>query len=130
MLGDLDHIQLAFPAGAESRMRAYYCDLLGMVEIAKPAALQGRGGFWTRVGALEIHFGKDPDFHRATKAHPAFRVADIDRLARLLTDAGFPVLWDTALPDVIRFFSTDPVGNRIEFISAETSRGGFLRHPA
>jgi catechol 2,3-dioxygenase-like lactoylglutathione lyase family enzyme len=33
----IDHVQLAIPAGEEDRARAFYRDLLGMVELAKPA---------------------------------------------------------------------------------------------
>ena len=99
-------------------MRAFYCDLLDMTERPKPAPLQGRGGFWASAGAIQVHFGVDPDFNPATKAHPAFVIDDLDMLAARLSDANHPVMWDTALPDVKRFFTTDPVGNRIEFIAA------------
>ena len=117
MIIGLDHIQLALPAGTEDQMRAFYCDLLGMVEVPKPAPLQGRGGFWARTDTLECHFGVDPDFHPATKAHPAFRVSDLDALAQRLSAAGFDVNWDTALAEVKRFFTSDPVGNRIELMT-------------
>ena len=114
----LDHIQLAHPAGAEDAMRAFYCGILGMVEIPKPAALHSRGGFWAKAGGLEIHFGVDPNFTPATKAHPGFVVADLNALDRRLTVAGHPVNWDTSLPDRRRFFIADPVGNRIELLEA------------
>lgn len=117
MIVGLDHIQLALPAGAENQMRAFYCGLLGMTEVPKPISLQGRGGFWARVGALEYHFGIDPDFHAATKAHPAFVISDLDSLAQRLFDAGHQVTWDNALAQVSRFFANDPVGNRLEFIA-------------
>jgi catechol 2,3-dioxygenase-like lactoylglutathione lyase family enzyme len=113
----LDHVQLAFPDGAEDRMRAFYCDILGMNERPKPAVLQARGGFWAHAGGLEFHFGVDPDFHPATKAHPAFIISDLQALANKLTAAGYQANWDTALPNVTRFFSDDPVGNRIECIA-------------
>lgn len=117
MITALDHIQLAVPAGAEDRLRAFYCDLLGMVEIAKPARLAGRGGFWARAGDLEVHFGVDPAFHPAKKAHPAFVTENLDKLAHDLTDAGHAVIWDTARPGVKRCFTHDPVGNRVELIA-------------
>lgn len=118
MITSLDHIQLALPAGAEDKMRAFYCDLLGMPEIEKPAPLQGRGGFWVMAGAMQVHFGVDPDFKAAGKAHPAFRVTDLDALAQDLDKAGHIVKWDTSLPDIRRFFTADPVGNRVELIAA------------
>lgn len=117
MIVGLDHIQLALPAGAEDEMRAFYCGILDMVEIEKPAVLQGRGGFWARAGSLDYHFGVDFAFHPATKAHPAFVVDNLETLAAVLADDGYDVTWDAALPAVARFFTNDPVGNRLEFIS-------------
>ncbi len=117
MILSLGHIQLALPAGAEDRMRAFYCALLGLAEIPKPAPLQERGGFWATAGDLQVHFGVDPAFMPATKAHPAFVVHDIDALATVLDTAGYVVNWDTSLPDVKRFFTTDPVGNRVELLT-------------
>lgn len=98
-------------------MRAFYCGVLRMVEVEKPAPLQGRGGFWARASTLQCHFGVDPHFQPATKAHPAFVVDNLDKLASDLAENGLSVTWDTALPEVARFFTTDPVENRLEFIS-------------
>jgi hypothetical protein len=50
MLAAVDHVQLAAPPGSESRLRAYYVDVLGMTEIPKPALLAVRGG----VGAANL----------------------------------------------------------------------------
>ena len=120
MILSLDHIQFALPKGAEPRMRAFYLDLLGMVEVAKPIALQGRGGFWARAGTIDVHFGVDPQFAPATKAHPAFWVCDLDVMATRLKDAQHDVRWATGLPGIRRFFTSDPVGNRVELIAAQT----------
>jgi len=117
MIKSLDHVQLALPAGAEPLMLAFYT-LLGFAQVAKPAPLAGRGGFWVTAGDINLHFGVDPIFVPATKAHPAFVVSDIDGLAKTLAVAGHDVIWDTALPDLRRFFVSDPVGNRIELMSA------------
>lgn len=114
----LDHLQIALPVGAEDTMRLFYCDVLGCIEVLKPAELAGRGGFWAQAGTLDLHFGVDPDFHAATKAHPAFVVRDIETLATLCEDAGYVIAWDTKLPDVVRFFVSDPVGNRIEVMAS------------
>ncbi len=116
MIVGLDHIQLALPAGAEDIMRVFYCDMLGLQETAKPEPLLKRGGFWAGAGTIMIHFGTDPDFHPATKAHPAFLVREIDGLFAVLTERGYTPKWDEALQDVARFFVNDPVGNRIEIM--------------
>ncbi|MEM9785784.1 MAG: glyoxalase [Pseudomonadota bacterium] len=117
MITALDHIQMALPAGEEDAMRSFYCEVLGMTEIPKPAPLRARGGFWAQAGALQVHFGIDPDFHAATKAHPAFVIDQLDTLANCLEQAGHEIIWDTALPEVRRCFTSDPVGNRIELIA-------------
>ena len=60
----------------------------------------------------------EPDFRAAEKAHPAFVVHELDELASRLAVAGSLVTWDTAVPGVDRLYSTDPFGNRLEFIRA------------
>ena len=40
----IDHVQLAIPAGGENAARAFYRDLLGLVEQPKPPELAKRGG--------------------------------------------------------------------------------------
>ena len=70
----IDHILIAMPAGRESEARAFYQDVLGLTEIAKPAQLAARGGCWFRNGALTVHLGVDKNFVPARKAHPAFIV--------------------------------------------------------
>lgn len=114
----LDHVQIAIPAGGEAVARAFFVDLLGMTEIAKPPALAGRGGLWLRAGTAELHLGVEADFRPARKAHPAFGVPDIDALAARLEAAGHTPAWDAAIAGRRRFFCADPHGNRLEFIAA------------
>ncbi len=112
----LDHVQLAIPEGAENLCRPFYAGLLGMMEVPKPPALAGRGGLWLESGSVRIHLGVEADFRPARKAHPAIAVADLDALARLLSQAGHDPAWDDAITDIRRFYVEDPVGNRIEFM--------------
>ncbi|MFI9614889.1 VOC family protein [Streptomyces sp. NPDC052023] len=116
MITALDHVQLAAPPRSEDRLRAYYAGVLGMTEIPKPPALAERGGCWFQAGTVQLHLGIDTGFHPARKAHPGLRVTDIDSFAARLITAGAPVGWDDALPGHRRFYSTDPVGNRLEFL--------------
>ena len=46
----LDHVQVAAPAGCETPARRFYGELLGLVEIDKPAPLAARGGVWFALG--------------------------------------------------------------------------------
>jgi hypothetical protein len=117
-LVSIDHVQLAIPRGAEAACRPFFAEVLGMAEIPKPAALGGRGGLWFRAGSVELHLGVDQAFRPASKAHPAFRVTGLDMLAARIAAAGRPVRWDEAIADRRRFFTEDPVGNRLELIEA------------
>ncbi|MEU9418804.1 VOC family protein [Streptomyces sp. NPDC051000] len=116
MLTAVDHVQLAAPPGAEDLLRTYYRDALGMSELPKPPVLAGRGGCWFAAGAVQLHLGVEEDFRPARKAHPGLRVTDIEVYARRLREHGAEVVWDDDLPGYRRFFSTDPVGNRLEFL--------------
>ncbi|MEU9140521.1 VOC family protein [Streptomyces sp. NPDC048404] len=122
MLTALDHVQLAAPPGSEDRLRAYYVDVLGMTETPKPPVLAGRGGCWFRAGAVRLHLGIEAAFRPAKKAHPGLRVTGIDAYAARIAAAGAPVTWDEDLPGHRRFFSEDPVGNRLEFLEPLPAR--------
>ncbi len=115
-LTGLDHIQLAIPPNGEATARAFYGVLLGLGEVAKPAALASRGGCWFVGLGIHLHLGVDDDFQPARKAHPAVSVSDLSALRHRLKEAGVPVIEDDALPDVRRFYASDPFGNRLEFI--------------
>ncbi|MEU6139235.1 VOC family protein [Streptomyces sp. NPDC047081] len=116
MLTAVDHVQLAAPVGCEDLLRAYYADVLGMEEIPKPPVLAARGGCWFRAGAVQLHLGIEADFRPAKKAHPGLLVKDIEAYAERLAAGGAPVVWDHGLPGHRRFYSEDPVGNRLEFL--------------
>ncbi|THA26032.1 glyoxalase [Streptomyces sp. RKND-216] len=115
-LDALDHVQLALPPGGEEAARAYYAGVLGMTEKPKPAALAARGGCWFRSGAVELHLGVEQGFLPARTAHPGIQIRGLDALAARLTAYGAPVTWDDAIPGRRRFHTTDPFGNRLEFL--------------
>ena len=115
-ISHIDHVQLAMPSGQEVAAHAFYSDALGLPEIEKPSSLIANGGVWFGSEGVNVHLGVDPNFVAAKKAHPAFRVRDIDTLAKRLKAAGFLVVWDDRLPNTRRFYSDDPFGNRIEFM--------------
>ncbi|MER5989568.1 VOC family protein [Streptomyces viridosporus] len=116
MITAVDHVQPAAPPGSEERLRGYYTAVLGMTEIPKPPVLAARGGCWFRAQAVQLHLGIEPDFRPARKAHPGLRVTGIDAYAARLKAHGAPVTWDDDLPGHRRFYSEDPVGNRLEFL--------------
>jgi catechol 2,3-dioxygenase-like lactoylglutathione lyase family enzyme len=112
----IHHVQLACPAGSEATLRAFYTGVLGLAEIPKPPALAARGGCWFRGHAIELHLGVDPDFSPARRAHPGLQVTGLDGWATRLQAAGAPVQWDGDFPGMRRFYSQDPLGNRLEFL--------------
>lgn len=122
MLTALDHVQLAAPPGTEDRLRAYYTGVLGMTELSKPPVLAARGGCWFAAGGVQLHLGVEEDFRPARKAHPGLRVTGIEEYARRLEERGAEVVWDDNLPGHRRFYSEDPVGNRLEFLEPHGPR--------
>ena len=123
-IAGINHVQIAMPRGAEADVRRFYGELLGLREIPKPAPIAMRGGAWFEVGSLQLHFGVDPDFRAARKAHVAFDVEDYEALIVRCRTAGHEPRFDTSLPDCRRFFVDDPFGNRLELIEASTTAVG------
>lgn len=118
----LHHVQIAAPRGSEDRLRAFYGDLLGWRELPKPPLLAARGGCWFEIPgrggpSAELHVGIEDDFRPAKKAHPAV-VVDVDQVAAALTKAGHDLHWANPeeIPGRRRFHTSDPVGNRVEFL--------------
>jgi hypothetical protein len=110
-------VQLAMPPGGEERARAYFGELLDLVELEKPAVLAGKGGVWFGLSdGRQIHLGVEEPFRPNEKAHPAFSCAALEDLALRLEEGAYAVRWDEALAPRRRFYSEDPFGNRMEFI--------------
>lgn len=113
----LHHVQITIPPNQEAEARAFYCTVLGLPEIEKPASLKNRGGFWVLLGEVQIHVGTEDGVNRlATKAHIAYQVEDVAAWRTKLEQAGLRVLESIPIPGYERFETRDPFGNRIEFI--------------
>jgi catechol 2,3-dioxygenase-like lactoylglutathione lyase family enzyme len=119
----LDHVQIAAPPDCEAAARRFFGELVGLAEIEKPEPLRARGGAWFALGDRQLHIGVEADFEPARKAHVALRLgaAELADLAERLAAAGVPVTWDDTLPGERRFYSADPWGNRIEFLTSAPS---------
>ncbi len=118
-LAGIDHVQLAMPAGGEARARAFYGGILGLTEVAKPAALADRGGCWFSGPGISLHLGVEDSFAPARKAHLAFRVRDLAAARSVLEAAGVPLSDDGLDVGFARFHAQDPFGNRLEIVSRD-----------
>lgn len=115
----IDHVQITIPVGSERIAHAFYCGVLGLAEVAKPASLAGRGGLWLVVGDQNLHIGVEDGVERAlTRAHIAYRVSDLAAWRARLEQAGCLILESVPIPGFERFETRDPFGNRIEIIAA------------
>jgi catechol 2,3-dioxygenase-like lactoylglutathione lyase family enzyme len=117
MIKAVHHAQISIPVGAEDEARAFYCGVLGLTEIPKPASLAGRGGFWLEIGSCQIHMGVEDDVDRTrTKAHVAYLVNDLRGCREKLQAAGIEPKDGIPIPGYDRFEFRDPFGNRVEFL--------------
>ncbi len=80
-----------------------------------------RGGLWLQCGQLQLHLGVEEPFSPARKAHPALRIQGYQELLAKLSAAGYTAVPDTSLPGVERASVSDPFGNRVELINAEST---------
>jgi len=113
----LHHAQITVPRAAEAQARRFYCDVLGLPELQKPAALAARGGFWLQVGDSQVHIGTEDGIDRAaSKAHVAYQVTDLAGWRVRLQQQGIAILDGIPIPGYDRFEIRDPFGNRLEFI--------------
>ena len=117
----VDHVQLSIPEGAEDRARGFYGEILGLREVAKPAALADRGGCWFAGPGVAIHLGVEPGFRPLAKAHPALLVCDLEAARGALTAAGVAIEEDDSGLPVRRCYVRDPFGNRIELVDERDS---------
>jgi catechol 2,3-dioxygenase-like lactoylglutathione lyase family enzyme len=119
MIVRVAHVQITVSGADVERARTFYCDLLGLREIAKPDTLKDRGGFWLEVGDSQVHVGVEASVNRlATKAHIAYLVTELDGWRTRLANAGFEIVDGLPIPGYDRFEFRDPFGNRVEFMQA------------
>jgi catechol 2,3-dioxygenase-like lactoylglutathione lyase family enzyme len=119
MILGVHHVQITIPKGAEDEARKFYCELLGLPEIAKPVELVGRGGFWLAVGDRQVHVGTENLTDRVhSKAHVAYLVEDLEEWRAKLIQMDVPILEGIPIPGYNRFEFRDPFGNRVEFLES------------
>jgi catechol 2,3-dioxygenase-like lactoylglutathione lyase family enzyme/heme-degrading monooxygenase HmoA len=113
------------PAGQEDVARAFYAELLGIPEVAKPEPMASRGGSWFERGELRVHLGVEDKFRPAKKAHPALLVEEFDAMVERIEAAGHSFKKAEDLGAARRGFVDDPFGNRVEIVEALPSGASF-----
>ena len=117
MIRGINHVQLTIPRGAEDKARHFYCQVLGLLEVEKPASLRERGGLWLELGDCQVHIGVEDGVDRnLTKAHIAYEVTDLSGWRNELSALGIEIMDGIPIPGYDRFEFRDPFGNRVEFI--------------
>ena len=114
----LHHAAITVPTEELEKARHFYSTLLGLPEVARPAAELGRPGIWYAVGDRELHI-QARDGHQAERGehHPALVVDDVWGLKAHLEAKGVETQDAQRLSDRERFFARDPFGNMLEFLS-------------
>ena len=113
----LQHVSTPYPRGRQAEVRAFYGDVLGLVEKPVPDSLVDQELVWFEAGPpdLELHFLPDPvppDF--VAQRHFCLEVGDLDGWRRKLEGAGVETSEQTPIQNRPRFFCRDPFGNLIE----------------
>ena len=110
------------------RSKAFYTDLLGLSEIARPDF--GVPGVWYQAGAVQLHLIQVPDgvdigTHSPSltplAAHIAFEIDNYERVEAELQAAGIEL--QAAGSRAGQIFVRDPDGNTIEFIDPSRQPG-------
>lgn len=112
----INHVQLAFPVGAEAPIRHFYGALLGLSEVRPPH----RGALHFAAGRQRIDLVPAERWQpQPAVSHLAFEVDDLPALRRRLLAAELPLVENSALPGYLRFYVKDPAGNQLEFLEPD-----------
>jgi catechol 2,3-dioxygenase-like lactoylglutathione lyase family enzyme len=112
-----DHVNVTVPAALEAAAKRFYGEVLGLIEIPKPAAARARGGAWYACGPIQLHLSREerPAGEPASRRHLCLVVADLGWAEAVCAAAGLAIEPDDApIPGWSRFYVRDPGGNRIE----------------
>ena len=118
-LRSLQHVSSPYPEGANSAVRKFYSEVLGLRELPPPSTLADMNLLWFSAGGgLELHFFPgQPDLE--SRRHFCLDIEDLEETRRSLEAAGLEPFDDTPIPNRPRFFCRDPVGNLLEFTRIE-----------
>ena len=117
----VDHVNVVVPKSLEDEAKRFYGSVLGLKEIPKPVELQGRGGAWYELGALQLHLSAKANTanEQTRQGHVCYTVADVALAEGQLRVAGIEIIADDQpVEGKPRFYVRDPGGNLIEIAQA------------
>jgi glyoxylase I family protein len=112
--GPLDHCSILITDLAKAR--AFYVDVLGLKEIAKPRTFDFVVIWFDLGGGQTLHLLRKPQPDTVSPRHFALIVADAKAAREHIRAHGIAIEETTLIPHCDRFFIRDPDGNRIELI--------------
>ena len=101
-----------------ARARHFYGTLLGLREIAPPAAFDFVA-LWYDLGSSYLHLLLKPQADSLSSRHFCLHVASIEAARRWVMGQGIAIEETVKIPSADRFFVRDPDGNRIEILHWE-----------
>jgi glyoxylase I family protein len=109
----IDHVSVII--SNVERSRRFYCDVLGLKEIAKPRTFDFVA-LWFDLGNQQLHLLLKDRPDTLSPRHFALRVKDVGAARAYFREHGVPFTETTPIPGADRVFIADPDGNRIEII--------------
>lgn len=117
----VDHVNVVVSKSLETEAKNFYGSILGLQEIPKPVELQGRGGAWYQLGAVQLHLSAKAEATagETRKGHVCYTVVNVTQAEERLRTAGIEIIPDDQpMPGKPRFYVRDPGGNLIELAQA------------
>ena len=112
---EINHVNVIVPKTLEDAAKHFYGSVLGLKQIPKPLELQGRGGAWYELGAVQLHLSAKAEVASPPRGHVCFTVADVALAEERLRDEGVEIIPDDQpIAGKPRFYIRDPGGNLIE----------------
>jgi catechol 2,3-dioxygenase-like lactoylglutathione lyase family enzyme len=113
-LTHLDHCSVIITDVAKAR--AFYVDVLGLEEIAKPKTFDFVALWFRLTDGQTLHLLQKPLPDTRSPRHFALRVRDVVAAREHFRAHGVAIQETGPIPHCDRFFVFDPDGNRIEII--------------
>jgi catechol 2,3-dioxygenase-like lactoylglutathione lyase family enzyme len=110
----IDHVSVLITDLA--RARWFYCDVLGLPEIAKPKPFDFVALWFDLGNGQTLHLLQKPQPDTRSPRHFALRVPDANHARAHFRANGVEIQETGPIPHCDRFFVFDPDGNRLELI--------------